>query len=369
MKNSISGLFEPTQIGRYTVRNRIFMAPMSRYRSYDNGLVPEMTVEYYRQRASAGMIVAESTRINDWSGGINCPGIYTSEQAASWKKVTDAVHKEGGRIFLQLWHSGRASHHSLLPEGREVVAPSAISSSEKVMTANGMELPTAPRAITLQEIAEIRQDFAQASRYALQAGFDGVEIHAAGGFLIDSFLQEPTNQRNDQYGGNIENRYRFLGEVMDDAVEIWGANRVGVKLSPTSEYNDVGQGDTAQTFRYVITQLNKYGLAFLELNESMPFSIIAPEKRAILDELQNLWTSAYIANGNYTAETGAEQIDKNRATAISYGRFFIANPDLPARFKQDAPMNDLDPNTFYGGDHKGLTDYPSLEESPSLSSI
>jgi len=353
-------LFEPTQIGRYTVRNRIFMAPMSRYRAHDNDINPDIAIEYYRQRASAGLIVAESTTVNDWAGGINCPGIYNVHQAQAWKKVTDAVHEEGGVIFLQLWHCGRASHASLMPTGRDVVAPSAIASTEEVMTASGMQTPTPPREISKAEILELRQDYAQASRYALDAGFDGIEIHAAGGFIIDTFLQESTNQRDDEYGGSLENRYRFLGQVMDDAVSIWGPDRVGIKLSPTSKYNDVGEGDILTTFSYVISQLNKYGLAFLEVNEQMPFTSPEPEQLAITNKLRSLWTGVYIANGNYTAETGAKLINDGKATAISYGRFFLANPDLPARFKQHAVLNDVDMTTVYGGDGRGYIDYPTL---------
>ncbi|MGK0414434.1 MAG: N-ethylmaleimide reductase [Polaribacter sp.] len=362
MRNSISPLFEPVKIGRYTAKNRIFMAPMSRYRAIENGINPETTAEYYRQRASSGLIIAESTRINDWSGGMNCPGIYTKEQAVSWKKTTDAVHEEGGLIFLQLWHSGRAAHQSLLPEGRDVVAPSPLPSDEKVVTENGMVNPTTPREITIKEINEVRNDFANASRYALEAGFDGIEIHAAGGFLIDAFLQETTNFRTDQYGGSLENRYRFLGDIVDDAVEIWGADRVGIKMSPTSTYNNVGDGNVLDIFKYAISKLNTYGLAFLEINESMPFSEISDSNKAILDELRELWIGPYIANGNYTAETGTARIDEGKATAITYGRFYISNPDLPKRFKQNAPLNEIDADKFYGGDHTGYIDYPFLEE-------
>ncbi|WP_394746928.1 alkene reductase [Spongiimicrobium salis] len=366
MEQTIKTLFNPVKIGRYTAKNRIFMAPMSRYRALEGGIPSATTVEYYRQRATAGIIMAESTQINKGAGGINCPGIYTEEQVASWKKVTEAVHQEGGRIFLQLWHSGRASHSSILAEGFEVVAPSAIASKDQVMTYDGMQSPTMPRGLTLEEIQELRSDFVRANRNAMEAGFDGVEIHAAGGFLIDTFLQEATNQRTDAYGGSLENRYRFLEEVMNDTVEIWGADRVGIKLSPTSTYNTMGAGDVLKTFSYVISKLNTYKLAFLEVNEEMPFTTLAAEKRAILNELQQSWEGAYIANGNYTATTGAKRIEEGKATAISYGRFFIANPDLPERFKQNSPMNELDPHTFYGGDHKGYTDYPSLAEETAL---
>ncbi|WP_271783835.1 alkene reductase [Aquimarina algiphila] len=363
MKESIKTLFESIKIGRYTAKNRIFMAPMSRYRALEGDINPEITTTYYAQRATAGLIVAESTKINKGSGGINCPGIYNKEQVASWKKVTDAVHRKGGLIFLQLWHSGRASHSSILPEDCEVVAPSAIPSTEQVMTFDGMQTPTPPRALTTKEIQELRDDFEKANEYALQAGFDGVEIHAAGGFLIDSFLQESTNHRTDAYGGSLENRFRFLSEVLDDAINVWGADRVGIKLSPVSAYNNMGEGDVLTTFKYVISQLNTCNIAFLEINEEMPFSTLTEEKRAIINELQSLWDGVYIANGNYTAESGAARIEQEKASAISYGRFFIANPDLVERFRQDSLMNELDVQKFYGGDHKGYTDYPFLTEN------
>lgn len=356
----MEALFTPAKIGRYTTRNRIFMAPMSRYRSDEKGCNPDMTIDYYRQRASAGLIIAESTRINDWAGGINCPGIYNHEQMLSWKKAVDAVHEEGGLIFLQLWHSGRAAHKSLLPEGRDVVAPSAIASQQETMTYNGLEMPTPPREITLDEIAELRRDFANASELALQAGFDGIEIHAAGGFIIDSFLQTCTNKRDDQYGGSLENRYRFLKEIMDDSVAIWGADRVGIKLSPTSKYNDVGTEGIEETFSYVVKELNKYGLAFLEINEAMPFAESTQEEINTLNNILLFWHGPYIANGNYSADSAAEKIATQQATAVSFGRLFIANPDLPERFKTQAEFNELDMERFYGGNEQGYTDYPSL---------
>ncbi len=358
----MSTLFTPTKIGRYTVRNRIFMAPMSRYRALKDGSNSDITTQYYSQRASAGLIIAESTQINNCAGGVNSPGIYTQEQVKSWQKTTQAVHEKDGLIFVQLWHAGRASHNSVLPKGKEVVAPSSIASQQEVMVENGMVAPTSPKALTLDEIKQLRADYAQASINALKAGFDGIEIHAAGGFLVDTFLQETTNQRNDQYGGSVENRFRFLKEITEDAIEIWGADRIGVKLSPTSEYNSMGDGDVANTFQFVITQLNSYGLAFLEVNEEMPFSQLAPEKRAILDNLRTYWDGPYIANGNYTAQTGGKRVDENKATAISFGRLFLANPDLPERIKQNATFNELDPSTFYGGGSQGYTDYPFLDK-------
>lgn len=221
-----------------------------------------------------------------------------------------------------------------------------------------------PKELSLEEIAELRRDFANSNRFAFEAGMDGVEIHAAGGFLIDSFLQSSTNHRTDEYGGSLENRFRFLKEVLEDAIEIWGADRVGIKLSPTSPYNDMGNSDDIlETFTYVYSQLDSYGLAFLEVNEELPFSEPDPEKRAIVDQLRKLWSGVYIANGNYDAESGNGQIASGKATAISFGRAFIANPDLPRRLKQNGPFNEPNPETFYGGDTRGLTDYPFLDEA------
>ncbi len=358
----MSDLFQPVKVGRYTAKNRIFMAPMSRYRAPHRGIAPDFTAEYYSQRASAGLIVAESTMINDWSGGINCPGMYNSDQAAAWKNVADAIHANDGLIFLQLWHSGRAAHQSLLPDGRLVSAPSAIGSTAPVITADGMEQPSAPKELSLEEIVQLRADFAAASRFALEAGLDGVEFHAAGGFLIDTFLQSSTNHRTDAYGGAIENRFRFLKEVVEDTIDVWGADRVAVKLSPTSAYNDMGKSDDIlETFTYVYSQLDTYGLAFLEVNEEIPFSEPDSEKRAVLDQLRTLWSGVYVANGGYDAEKGNAQIAAGKATAISFGRPFLANPDLPARLKQNGPFNEPNPETFYGGDALGLTDYPFLD--------
>ncbi len=363
METNIKSIFEPVKIGRYTAKNRIFMAPMSRYRAEKGGVNPDITIDYYTQRASAGVIIAESTQINEASGGINCPGIYNEAQAKSWKKVTDAVHKKGGLIFLQLWHAGRASHPSVLPKGGRVVAPSAIPSTQDVMTYEGMQTPPTPYALSLDEIAEIRDDFANASKYALQAGFDGVEIHSAGGFLIDSFLQEHSNKREDKYGGSLENRFRLLKEILDDAVAIWGNDRVGIKLSPISPYNDMAQGSVLETFTYVYKALNVYKLAFLEVNEIMPMTELSPENKVINEKLQALYEGFYIANGNHNSQTAAARIDEGTADAISFGRPYISNPDLPERFKQNAPMNELDVNTFYGGNHKGYTDYPFLTKT------
>lgn len=358
----MSILFEPTRIGRYSIPNRILMAPMSRNRAGREGIIPGMTAEYYGQRASAGLIIAEATEINNWSGGMSAPGIFTAGQTAAWAQVTEAVHDKGGRIFLQLWHAGRAAHHSLMPAGRDVAAPSAITLSRRVMTHEGLQKATAPRALALDEILQLRSDFAHAAQNALAAGFDGIEFHGAGGYLIDQFLRDCSNHRDDAYGGSAENRFRFLAEILEDAISIWGADRIGVRLSPTTDFNDMRDSDTLGTFSHIISQLDTLGLAYLHFNERLPWLSSAEEQMPILDKLREQWTGPLIANGNFDAESGAAHIDAGKATVISYGRLFLANPDLPQRFSANAPLNDWDESTFYGGDQQGYTDYPFLEE-------
>lgn len=321
-----------------------------------------LMVEYYAQRASAGLIIAESTMINDWANGMCAPGLFNDAQIAGWKTVTGAVHEKGGRIFAQLWHAGRASHESLMPEGRECAGPSAIAIDRELMTFEGMIRASQPRALTLEEIAELRVDHATAARNAKAAGFDGLEIHAAAGYLIDQFLQDGSNQRDDAYGGSLENRYRFLGEVLEDAIAIWGTDRVGVRLSPTSDFNDMCDSNPVATFSHVIKELNKHGLAYLHLSEQVPFAPSNPQHAVINDALRVHWNGPLISNGNFAADTGAAHIDAGESSAISFGRPFISNPDLPERYRTGAVLNDMDPATIYGGDAKGYTDYPALSK-------
>lgn len=352
-------LFTPLKIGKALAKNRIFMAPMSRYRATENGTPTDLTEKYYQQRASAGLIVAESTSINDWSGALYNPGLYRPEHVPAWKKVTDSVHAEGGLIFVQLWHSGRATHGDNLPNNRQVVSASAVQSQQDVMTASGMVKPPVPKALSIEEISELRQDFANAAKLAKEAGFDGVEIHGAGGFLIDAFLQTDTNLRTDAYGGSAENRFRFLKEIVEDAIDIWGPDGVAVKLSPTSAYNDMAKGDVVDTFSPVYKALDKYGLAFLEINEEMPFAQAHSNNREVLDELHQHWTGTYIANGNYDASSAEAAIESGKVDAVTFGRFFIANPDLPHRLETGIELAMPDMETLYGGDEKGYTDYPA----------
>jgi N-ethylmaleimide reductase len=355
-------LFEPITIGPYELNNRIVMAPVSRNRANKSGVMPEFAADYYSQRATAGLIIAESTEINDWSNGMNAPGIYRQEHVDAWKNITDAVHAEGGIIFSQLWHAGRASHKSLNPDGRDVAGPSAIAISREIMTYQGLQKATTPRAFTLDEIIELRADHKNAMQKAKEAGFDGIEVHAANGYLIDQFLQDASNQRDDQYGGSVENRARFLMEVLEDAIELWGPDRVGVRISPTSDFNEISDSDTLGTFSYIIRKLDKSGLAYLHIVEQLPWSPVLEENATINDKLRKLWSGTLISNGGFDAVSGAKHISSGKANAISYGRPFIANPDLPARFKANAPLANADESTIYGGNHQGYSDYPNLEE-------
>ena len=366
---SNSSLFEPVTIGPYHLPNRIFFAPVSRNRASRDGVQPDYATEYYSQRASAGLIISESAAINDWSGGMNAPGIYSDEQVIVWRKITDAVHAKGGRIFQQFWHSGRVTHQSLLPSSRRVAAPSAIGISREMITYQGKYPATLPQAFTLEEIAELRSDYAQAARNALAAGFDGIEIQAANGYLIDQFLQDAANQRTDQYGGSVENRSRFLMEVLEDAIGIWGANRVGVRLSPTGNFNEIGDTDPTGTFSTLISQLDKLELAYLHIVEQLPWAPLTEEKIALNESLRKLWSGPYIANGGFDATSGAASISAQKATAIAYGRPWIANPDLPQRFQVNASLNEMDEATIYGGDERGYTDYSTLENSAFISQV
>lgn len=356
----MSQLFEPAQIGRYTIPNRIVLAPVSRNRADKAGVIPDYAATYYAQRAGAGLLIAESTAINDWSNSMHAPGIYTDAQVAAWTNVTDAVHAKGGRIFQQFWHSGRAGHVSLNPTERGLAGPSAIQIVRDVFTYEGMQPASEPRAFTLDEIHELRRDYARAARNAMKAGFDGIEVQAANGYLIDQFLQDGANQRTDEYGGPVENRARFLMEVLEDAIDIWGADRVGVRLSPTGEFNDINDRDPSGTFTYIISKLNALGLAYLHIVESLPWFPLTDEKAALNDTLRKLWAGPLISNGGFDDKSGAAHVEAGKASAIAYGRPFIANPDLVERYRTGAVLNEADEATIYGGDERGYTDYPAL---------
>lgn len=354
-------LLSPIQLGALTLKNRIIMAPLTRNRAGE-GLSPsEMNVEYYRQRASAGLIITEGSQIaHEAVGYPNTPGIYTQQQVDGWKKVTHAVHEKGGKIVLQLWHCGRVSHSSLLPEGMLPQAPSAIKPAGEVYTYEGMQAYETPHAITLDEIHAVIEMYKKAAQNALDAGFDGVEVHGANGYLLDQFLRDGTNHRDDNYGGSIENRARLLLEVVDVVTKIWGADRVGVRLSPLQPFNDIKDSHPEATFSYTVKALNKFGLAYLHITEMGAEAPGVAGPAFDLKSLRPLWNGHYMTNSEYNFETGNAALQNNEADLISYGKLFISNPDLVERFAANAPLNEFDGSTFYGGDEHGYIDYPFM---------
>ena len=353
-------LFSPVNLGAISLKNRIAMAPLTRNRAGEGGVPQPINVTYYEQRATAGLIVTEATPISPMGHGYPAlPGIYTDAQVAGWKKVTDAVHAKGGKIVIQLWHVGRISHPSLLPNNALPVAPSAIKPAGKAFTYQGLVDYVTPRALEANELPAIVQDYVHATKCAIAAGFDGVEIHAANGYLLDQFLRDGANHRTDQYGGSHENRTRLLLEVTRSVVDTIGADKVGVRLSPVNPFNDMKDSNPQATFNYVANALNQFDLAYLHAveggihggGESDPFDFAAFRK---------FFKGAYMANLSYDKARGNAAVQSGHADVIAYGVPFIANPDLVERFKQDAPLNEADSKTFYGGTEKGYTDYPAL---------
>jgi len=353
-------LLTPAQLGPYTLRNRVVMAPMTRNRAGE-GLVPTETMAtYYRQRASAGLILTEATQVSPQGVGYpNTPGIHSDEQVEGWKRVTTAVHEQRGRIFLQLWHVGRISHPSLQPGGALPVAPSAIAPQGSVFTYEGPKDFVTPRALELDEIPGIVRQFEEGARRALDAGFDGVEIHGANGYLIDQFLRDGTNQRTDEYGGSIENRARLLLEITEAVVKVWGADRVGVRLSPLGDFNSMSDSNPEEIFGYAAEQLGKLGIAYLHA----VIGAYPPESREhrMAELLKAKFGGTFMINGGFIRETGDAVVASGLADFVSFGTLFLANPDLPERFAEGVTLNTPDRATFYGGDHRGYIDYPTRE--------
>jgi len=353
-------LFRPLRIGAAEVPNRVLMAPLTRNRAHPDGTPHAMAVEYYRQRASAGLILTEATQISaEGKGYINTPGIHTDAQVEGWRRVTEAVHAAGGRIWLQLWHVGRISHVSLLPDGQPPVAPSAIRANAQTFI-DGMVDVSEPRALGTEELPRVVEDYVIAAERAKEAGFDGVEVHAANGYLLDQFLQDRTNHRADAYGGSVAARTRLPLEVTEAVAGVWGPDRVGLRLSPFGTFNDMGDSDPESHFGAIYEAFDRLGLAFLHVVEKFPGIDATPEQAAALDRLRARWSGTYIANGYFDAARAADWIARGRADAVTFGRPFIANPDLPERFRTGAALNEPDHATFYGGDHRGYTDYPFL---------
>jgi N-ethylmaleimide reductase len=360
---SESALLDPAALRDLKLANRVIMAPMTRGRAGTERTANSLMAEYYAQRAAAGLIVTEGTAISGQGyGWVGSPGIYTEAQAAGWQRVTDAVHQRRGRIFLQLWHTGRVSHPDFL-DGQTPVGPSAVIATGETHTPSGKKPYVMPRAMTKQEIAVTVRDYAQAATRARDAGFDGVEIHAANGYLIDQFIRDGSNRRTDEYGGAVQNRLRFLVEVTEAVARSWSADRVGVRLSPLSDYNSMSDSHPTQTFTAAAKELNRFGLAYLHVVEYLPQEPqTTPQERAA-PQMRAAFGGTFILNGGYDARTGAAALKAGEADMLAYGRLFLANPDLVERFRTGAALNEPDTHTFYTSGPKGYTDYPTL---PSL---
>ncbi len=353
-------LFEPVRLGSLSLANRVFMAPLTRNRADAAGVPGELAATYYAQRASAGLIVTEATQISPMGKGyINTPGIHSPEQVRGWRRIVDAVHQSGGRIFLQLWHVGRISHSSLLPNNAQPVAPSAIRAESHTFIATGAAQVSEPVALTASGIEETLADYGLAAAHAREAGFDGVEIHAANGYLIDQFLRTGSNRRSDEYGGVARNRVRFLTAVVERVLEVWDRGHVGVRISPTVGFNDMSDENPIETFSVAVESLNGYGLGYLHVVERSQDSKggSAPDL-AVSAHLRTLWNGLYVANGGYDGQTGERAVRTGHADAVAYGRAFLANPDLPRRLQLGVALNEPDPSTFYGGGAAGYTSYP-----------
>jgi N-ethylmaleimide reductase len=357
-----SDLFDPVVLGPYTLANRIVMAPLTRSRADDEGVPGELQATYYAQRASAGLIISEATNISPQGKGyIRTPGIWSKEQVEGWKLTTKAVHDKGGRIYLQLWHVGRVSHPDLQPGGSLPVAPSAVrAENQQAYTYEGFKPLVTPRALETAEISGIVADYAHAAKCAKEAGFDGVEIHAANGYLLQQFLSDKTNKRTDQYGGSIENRTRIVVEVVDAVVKVWGGDRVGIRLAPLTKFADIGDSNPEPVYMSLVEQLNAFKLSYIHVVEGDTGGDRNPSGAFDLQNLRRAFNGLYMANNNYTLELAVEARAENLADLICFGRPFISNPDLVERLREGAPLAAPDPNTFYAGDAKGYTDYPAL---------
>jgi len=350
-------LLSSYDLGPLTLPNRVIMAPMTRNRA--PGAVPtDLMATYYRQRATAGLIITEATQVHPRGQGYpNTPGIHSDEQVDAWQAVTNAVHDAGGRIFLQLWHVGRVSHTSY-HDGRPPLAPSPVPLEADGFTKDGqMEPHSRPRAVTTDEVQEIVEQYRRGAANARRAGFDGVEIHGANGYLIDQFLQTGTNRRTDRYGGSVENRTRFALEVVEAVTDEWGDEQVGIRLSPGSTFNDMYDATPHETFGYLADQLNAAPLAYVHVAENDPVDG-APAGRL----LRPHYDGTLMVAGGYDRERAEETLQEGHADLVAFARRFLANPDLPRRFAETAPLNDWDPDTFYGGDEEGYIDYPTLDE-------
>ncbi len=359
----MASLFDPIRVGELSLASRIVMAPLTRNRAAAGQVPSELAVEYYRQRASAGLIITEATQVcPEGQGYLDTPGIHSAAQVAGWRRVTSAVHAEGGRIVVQLWHVGRISHVSLQPGGRAPVSSTNRAAQVKTLTANGREAVSAPRALRTDEIPGVVAAFGHAARCAMEAGFDGVEVHGANGYLIEQFLRDSINDRDDEYGGPIENRVRFLVEVMRAVVAECGGGRTGLRLSPVTPANDAGQDSNPQAlYEHAVAQLAPLKLAFLELVEGATGGArdFAPFDYAVL---RRRFDGAWMVNNGYRRQMAIDVVARGDADLVSFGRPYVANPDLARRLREDLPLADFDRTTLYGGGARGYTDYPTFDE-------
>ncbi len=361
-------LFSPTRVGSLLLPHRIVMAPMTRNRAGAGNVPTELMAQYYGQRASAALIVTEATQVSPEGVGYpNTPGIHSEDQVKGWQQVTEAVHARGGRIFLQLWHVGRISHPSLQPDGKLPVAPSAIAAEGNAMTREGAQPFVLPRALETHEVNAVVQQFAEGTKRAQQAGFDGVEIHGANGYLIEQFLLDGTNCRTDAYGGSVANRARFLLEVTEAVVNAWSADAVGVRLSPRGTFNSMSDSNRQAIFGYAVSRLNELGLAYLHLVD--PVNIGSGAGGRLAPELREAFSGPLIINGGFDRETATSVVERKEADLVAFGVPFLANPDLPARLRCAARLNAPVRATFYGGDGRGYTDYPALQDLSVLTDI
>jgi N-ethylmaleimide reductase len=365
--NEIPPLLRPFDLGSFSLRNRVVMAPLTRRRATDDHVPVPLMATYYRQRASAGLIIAEATNISPVAVGyMNSPGIFNDVQEEAWKQVTTAVHERNGIIFLQLWHVGRISHPLLQPDGQLPVSASPIPAHGKVSTPEGHKNLVTPRALTIPEISKTIEDYVDASKRAIRAGFDGVEIHGANGYLPNQFLHTGSNIRSDRYGGSIKNRCRFVLEITEACCGAVGSEKVGIRLSPSGIFKDMFDDDPIPLYEYLISELDGRNLAYLHVME--PYVVLEPEDKyknylkEVTAHFRSFFNGPLITNVNYTFESGNRIISEGKADLVAFGKPFISNPDLVERFRIGAPLSNWDKNTFYYGGAKGYVDYPEMEE-------
>ena len=364
-KASQASLFDPIRLGALSLPNRVFMAPMTRNRASAGNVPNDLMTLHYVQRASAGLLITEATQVCPQGVGYpNTPGIHSDEQVAGWRRLTSAVHDAGGHIFSQLWHVGRISHPLFQPDGQLPVAPSPVAANGQTYTPQGMLPFPTPRALETHEIPAIIEQFRQGAINAKAAGFDGVELHGANGYLPDQFLRDGTNRRTDQYGGSVANRARFHLELTHALLDVWGPGRVGVRISPSGTFNDMRDSNPRATFGHLASELAKLPLAYLHVVEATEADFrhggerYEPVPTAFLRER---FTGPLVVNGGFTRERAQRYISQGLADAIAFGTAFLANPDLPRRLRENHPLNTPDPATFYGGTEKGYTDYPAFD--------